>query len=95
MAERTTVLGVAFDTLTKEEAVQYALRLLAEGGRHYVCTPNPEIVMDAQKDRELMGILRGADLVLPDGVGVVWASKYTKHPIRERVAGYDFTQLLL
>ena len=95
MAERTKILGVGFDTLTMDEAVAEALRLLREGGRHYICTPNPEIVMDAQRDKDLMGILRGADLVLPDGVGVVWASKYTRRPITERVAGYDFTQRLL
>lgn len=93
MQERTTILGVPFDTYTLEEASDYALGLL-DGGQHMVCTPNPEIVMEAQKDRELMGILRAADLVLPDGVGVVWASKYSKRRIRERVAGYDFVQSL-
>lgn len=65
---------------------------LADGKQHYICTPNPEIVMEAQQDKELMKILREADLVVPDGIGVVWASRYSEILLTERVAGYDLTQ---
>ena len=75
---KTTILGVPFDTYTMNEAADYAVNLLDKNGQHIICTPNPEIVMEAQQDRELMGILKAADMVTPDGVGVVWASKYTK-----------------
>ena len=51
--------------------------------------------MEAQKDRDLMSILREADLVVPDGIGVVWASKYSEIRLAERVAGYDLTQNLM
>ncbi|MDY4080778.1 MAG: WecB/TagA/CpsF family glycosyltransferase [Candidatus Metalachnospira sp.] len=86
---KTTILGVPFDTYTMNEAADYAVNLLDKNGQHIICTPNPEIVMEAQQDRELMGILKAADMVTPDGVGVVWASKYTKSSISERVSGYD------
>ena len=33
-------------------------------------------------------------MVIADGIGVVWASKYTKKRLPERVAGYDLTQRL-
>lgn len=65
---------------------------LADDKQHYICTPNPEIVMEAQHDKELMKILREADLVVPDGIGVVWASRYSEILLTERVAGYDLTQ---
>lgn len=86
---KTKILGVPFDTYTMDEAADHAVELFGCNGQHIICTPNPEIVMEAQRDRELMGILRAADMVTPDGVGIVWASKYSKIKIKERVSGYD------
>ncbi|WP_458406902.1 WecB/TagA/CpsF family glycosyltransferase [Anaerotignum sp.] len=95
MRKLTHVLGVPFDAVTMEEAVAKAKKLLTEEGQHIICTPNPEIVMEAQKDQELMNILHEADMVVPDGIGVVWASKYSEIRLTERVAGYDLTQNLM
>ncbi|MDY3926236.1 MAG: WecB/TagA/CpsF family glycosyltransferase [Anaerotignum sp.] len=95
MSKKTHVLGVPFDAVTMEQAVAKAKKMLAEEGQHFICTPNPEIVMEAQKDKELMNILHEADMVIPDGIGVVWASKYSEIRLKERVAGYDLTQNLM
>ena len=78
-----------------EQAVAKAKKMLAEEGQHFICTPNPEIVMEAQKDKDLMNILHEADMVIPDGIGVVWASRYSEICLKERVAGYDLTQNLM
>ena len=94
MRKQIHVLGVPFDALDMEGAVQKALGFLQDGKKHYICTPNPEIVMEACKDKELMMILEDADLVVPDGIGVVWASRYAEERLKERVAGYDLTQNL-
>lgn len=40
-----------------------------------ITTPNPEIIVAAQKDPEFLKALQSADLAIPDGVGVVWAIK--------------------
>ena len=95
MRKLTHVLGVPFDAVTMEEAVAKAKKLLTEEGQHIICTPNPEIVMEAQNDKVLMDILHEADLVVPDGIGVVWASKYSEIRLTERVAGFDLTQNLM
>ena len=92
MRKMTQILDVPFDALTMAEAVEKVMGFLADGKQHYICTPNPEIVMEAQQDKELMKILREADLVVPDGIGVVWASRYSEILLTERVAGYDLTQ---
>lgn len=94
MRKMTQILDVPFDALTMEEAVGKLKMFLQDGKQHYICTPNPEIVMEAQDDRELMKILREADLVVPDGIGVVWASRYSEIRLTERVAGYDLVQNL-
>lgn len=95
MSKKTHVLGVPFDAVTMEQAVAKAKKMLAEEGQHFICTPNPEIVMEAQKDKDLMNILHEADMVIPDGIGVVWASRYSEICLKERVAGYDLTQNLM
>ena len=92
---RTDVLGVAFDNVTLDEAVDRALALLEEEGPHLVVTPNPEIVQRAEKDPEFAEILSKAHLVLPDGVGVIYAAKILGRPLRARVPGIDFVSALL
>ncbi len=92
---RTDVLGVAFDDVTLDEAVDRALAMLEEDGPHMVATPNPEIVQRAKKDREFAGILAQADLVIPDGVGVVYAAKILGRPLKGRVPGIDFASALM
>ena len=94
-AMRVDVLGVAFDNVTLDEAVDRALALLEEEGPHLVVTPNPEIVQRAGKDREFAGILSKAHLVIPDGIGVIYASKILGRPLKERVPGIDFASALL
>ena len=92
---RVDVLGVAFDNVTLEEAVDRALALLEEEGPHLVATPNPEIVQRANKDRAFADILARADLVVPDGVGVIYAAKILGRPLRARVPGIDLASALL
>ncbi len=89
---KTKILDVNFDTYTMEEAVDKALAFLESSEHHMVVTPNPEMVMLAREDKEFCEILNKADLCIPDGIGVVYASKLNKVKITERVGGCDFTQ---
>lgn len=91
---RTDILGVGFDDLTVSQAADRAMELMAGGGTHYVVTPNPELVQMARKNPEFMDTLNGADLVLPDGVGVVYAAKILGRPLKGRAPGIDFASEL-
>lgn len=88
--KRRDVLGVGFDSLTMNEAVESAMRLIEERGAHYVVTPNPEIVMLARKTPELGKALEGAALVLPDGVGITISASILGRPMAARLPGIDF-----
>ena len=92
---RTDVMGVAFDNVTMEEALDRAEILIAEGGPHLVVTPNAEIVQQANGDAEFAGLIARADLVIPDGVGVIYASKILGRPLKVRLPGVDFAAGLL
>ena len=94
-AVRVDVLGVAFDNVTREEAVERALELLEQEGTHLVATPNPEIIQTARRDGEFARVLAGAELVLADGIGVVLAAKILGRPLKGRVPGIDFAAALM
>ncbi len=92
---RVDVLGVGFDNVTMAEAVERGCALLEESGAHYVVTPNPEIVETCRADAAAMAAVNGADLVLPDGIGVVYGAKLLKTPLRGRVPGIEFGTAML
>ena len=87
---RINVLGVGFDNVTMAEATARGRELLEAEGAHYVVTPNPEIVEACRADAEAMAAVNGADLVLPDGIGVIYGAKMLKTPLKERVPGIEF-----
>lgn len=89
------VMGVQFDNVTMDEALQEAEAILERGGRSYCVTPNPEIVYEAMHDPDFRELLNGAALVLPDGVGVLLGAKLLGTPMKEKVTGVDFAGRLL
>ena len=89
------ILGITFDDLTREEAAQAGAALLAEDKFHYVVTPNPEFILTAEKDSDFRRVLNGADLVLPDGIGVVYSAKLQGTPLKGRVPGIEFAADML
>ena len=92
MGKRVEILNVPFDLVTLDEAADRVFRMFDMESQSMVCTPNPEIVVDAQHDKELMGILKESDLVVMDGIGVVWAARRKGLSAKGRVTGYDLVQ---
>ena len=92
---RINILGVGFDNVTMAEAVEIGKTLFGSEGAHYVATPNPEIVETCRADADAMAAVNGADLVLPDGIGVIYGAKMLKTPLRERVPGIEFGTAML
>lgn len=87
---RIKFLNTYIDNLTSVEAKKVVEQLIQAGGTHYVVTPNSDIIVKMQKDRELKCICDKADLILTDGQIVVKLSKLLKTPIKERVCMTDF-----
>ena len=85
-------LGVPFQNITPGDAEERIVKFLHQSGKAMVFTPNPEMVMAAQKDEEFMRILNESAMNIPDGIGIIYGSKFTNNPIKSRVAGYDCVQ---
>ena len=95
MDTRHTILQVPFNGLTPESTLDTLMFFLRSNRNHLVVTPNPEAVMLAQRNETFLNVLKEADLVLPDGIGILLAAKWLKIPIPARVPGCDITLSLL
>ncbi len=93
--EKIDVLGCKFDNVNMQEAVEKCKEFIRDNAGNLVVTPNPEIVMRAREDKEFMDIINEAELVIPDGIGIIKAANILKTPLKERVAGYDLICNLL
>lgn len=95
MRVKTDVLGVLYDNVTMQEALERGRALLEQDAPSYCVTPNAEMAYEALHDETFRAVLNGASLVLPDGAGVVLGAKILKTPLKQKVAGIEFAQNLL
>ena len=86
---KVNVLGVEFDNVTMQEALDRCQKFMESKKGNMIVTPNPEIVMLARKDESFRKNINSADLVIPDGIGVIKAANILKTPLKGRVPGYE------
>jgi N-acetylglucosaminyldiphosphoundecaprenol N-acetyl-beta-D-mannosaminyltransferase len=83
------VLGVPFHNVTMDETVAFINDKIQLGGFHQIATANVDFLMHAIRDPELQAILCSCELVIPDGMPILWASKMMGVTLKERVCGVD------
>lgn len=88
------VLGVPFHNVTMDETVEVIDEMIQEGGFHQVATANVDFLMHAIRDRHLQEILCNCDLVIPDGMPIVWAARMLGTSLKQRVCGVDLVPRL-
>ena len=89
------IFGLRIDNLNLNEAKNTVEVFLKEDGLKTIYTPNTEIVMAAKEDEKLKNIINSGDLIIPDGIGIIHASKMKKKPLKERVTGFDLSMEML
>jgi N-acetylglucosaminyldiphosphoundecaprenol N-acetyl-beta-D-mannosaminyltransferase len=95
MLKSNRLLGVKITNEPIEEILEYVYRRLDTAEKKlFIVTPNPEILVYADKNPEYKKILNEADLSLPDGIGVFLASGLLGAPLKERIPGVDFMEEL-
>lgn len=95
MRSTVEVVGIQVDNVDFAEAQARIAEFLDSDRLHMIFTPNSEMLLDAVRDGELGDILNKAQLIIPDGIGVVIASKFYGTPLRERVTGVDLSYKIL
>jgi N-acetylglucosaminyldiphosphoundecaprenol N-acetyl-beta-D-mannosaminyltransferase len=89
------VLGIPFSVLTLPQTEQWLVAEAEAGRPRRVVTANPETVMLARREKSLWQAVQTADLVTPDGIGIVVAAKLRRTWIPERVTGADLSERLM
>jgi N-acetylglucosaminyldiphosphoundecaprenol N-acetyl-beta-D-mannosaminyltransferase len=86
---RLNLGGVLVDQVDFDSAVDRIERLVRSGGSHQIATVNLDFLAIARRKPEFMETLNQSDLAVPDGMPLVWLSRWTGSPLTERVAGVE------
>lgn len=95
MHEKVDIHGVRIDNVTMKEALDFVIDGLDHEKTCKIYTPNSEIIMQANRDPDLLAVLNSADLLVPDGAGVILASKILGAKLKEKVSGVDLVKNIL
>lgn len=93
--KKISIFGVPFSTLNMRDTVEYLTQVVERRDSYHVITANPIMVMAAVNDEKMMRVMKQADLIVPDGAGIVWAANYVNEPLPERVTGFDLIHELM
>ncbi len=86
---KANILGSYIDIIDFAGAIDQIKTYIRLKKPTQVITLNAEIVYNAQEDKKLQKIINQADLVTPDGIGIVWAARRLGWEVKERVTGID------
>lgn len=81
------ILGTHFSLLSYRDVLTTILRWRDRNERHYVALTPPYSVLMCRRDVRLHEATEAASLTLPDGVGIILASKLLRYPHHGRVTG--------
>lgn len=93
--DKVQIFGVNIFNIDFKEATEIVEGFLKEDKVHKIFTPNTEIVMEARDNKEIRDIVNSGDLVIADGIGLIYGSKMKKKPLKERVTGFDLSMELI
>lgn len=83
------LFNIYIDNLTMEECLDKIDNFIVDGKYHYIVTPNVDHIVKLQSDYEFKEVYDNADLILTDGMPLIWYSKISKEPIKEKLSGSD------
>jgi N-acetylglucosaminyldiphosphoundecaprenol N-acetyl-beta-D-mannosaminyltransferase len=88
------LLGLKVNRLSMTEALSVIRRFIDERTPRHIVTADASMVVLSRDDTDLKRIVQGADLVTPDGAGILWASRLLGKPITHKVSGVDLVDRL-
>lgn len=92
--EKQALLNTYINNLTMSETIDEIEQMIESGKRSYVVAINVDVVMKIENDSYLKKVVDGADMVLVDGMPLVWISKMQGKPLKAKISGSDLVPLL-
>jgi len=80
-------MGLTIDRVSEREAIEAALAGVRAGHGGWICPANLDVLRQVVRDPGVSRLVEQADLVVADGMPLVWASRLQRAPVPERVAG--------
>lgn len=90
-----SVMDVPFIKATNQAFLKQLQQDIDQKQSRFIVTANPEIVLYARDHPDYKALIKGADYITPDGIGIIKASQTLKDPLPERITGYDTMMALL
>lgn len=91
--QRVPILGMGIDQLDREGVARRIDGFLRDGGAHQILTVNLDFLAIGARDERFLRVINAADLVVPDGVPVLWAAKYLGFSLGDRITGPDLIEM--
>lgn len=91
---KENILGVDVSVTTYEKLKEHVEKDIKNNNKSFIVAINPEKILKARKDEKLKNLLNKATYQIPDGVGVIYASKLKKGKIKSRITGIDSMEML-
>ncbi len=92
---KITLFGCPIDNLNFDDTLRKIEDSIQKKKPIRHCAINAAKIVNIQSDRRLREIVASSDVINPDGQSIVWASRFLKKPLPERVTGIDLMQKLL
>lgn len=89
--DKINIMGIRIDNVTMDKVVSLCATKINKKEKFVIFTPNTEFIMMAKDDDKFKNYLNSSDVNIPDGIGLIYASKIRKKPLSEKVAGYDLS----
>lgn len=86
------LFDIQIDNISFEEIKTYFDGFIKNNKPHLIVSLNPLTLLKANKDSEYKNIIKNSNLVLADGAGIIWASKFLKKPLKERITGIEILE---
>ena len=86
--------GVELHAITERQTIDHVMAELDDGRGGVVVTPNLDYVRRCTRDLQFHALVSEADLAVPDGMPLIWASRLAGTPLPERVAGSNLISTL-
>lgn len=80
MNQRVSVAGLMVDRFNKQELLSAVTQRLAEGHKTFIVTAYSEFLYASLTTTSVMNTLNSADIIVPDGIGILWADKFLHEP---------------
>ena len=90
--KKEKILGFNISNINFDELINLIFSDFNNNISNFIVNINPEIIINNYKNKEIINILNQENYQIPDGIGIVYASKIKKGNIKKRITGIDLME---